>query len=160
MTLLRQATVSEWTDLGARTVGPSDLRVVVGSFSIGETDDTIWLEVQRTGPSGPWPWSYGILSWQTSFGLELGSVKAYTASEGEIFRLEVGRAPRSRTGSVIYEPRSFNLAWVKNGYPLTLAFSAASGVTTAAATGGGVAFPVEGGDWLYKQATGLVQLKL
>jgi len=160
MTLLRQATVSEWTDLGARTVGPSDLRVVVGSFSIGETDDTIWLEVQRTGPSGPWPWSYGILSWQTSFGLELGSVKAYTASEGEIFRLGVGRAPRSRTGSVIYEPRSFNLAWVKNGYPLTLAFSAASGVTTAAATGGGVAFPVEGGDWLYKQATGLVQLKL
>ena len=160
MTLLRQATVSEWTDLGARTVGPSDLRVVVGSFSIGETDDTIWLEVQRTGPSGPWPWSYGILSWQTSFGLELGSVKAYTASEGEIFRLGVGRAPRSRTGSVIYEPRSFNLAWVKNGYPLTLAFSAASGVTTAAATGGGVAFPVEGGNWLYKQATGLVQLKL
>ena len=160
MTLLRQATVSEWTDLGARTVGPSDLRVVVGSFSIGETDDTIWLEVQRTGPSGPWPWSYGILSWQTSFGLELGSVKAYTASEGEIFRLGVGRAPRSRTGSVIYEPRSFNLAWVKNGYPLTLAFSAASGVTTAAATGGGVAFPVENGNWLYKQATGLVQLKL
>jgi len=160
MTLLRQATVGEWTDLGARTVGPNDLRVVVGSFSIGETDDTIWLEVQRTGPSGPWPWSYGILSWQTSFGLELGSVKAYTASEGEIFRLGVGRAPRSRTGSVIYEPRSFNLAWVKNGYPLTLAFSAASGVTTAAATGGGVAFPVEGGDWLYKQATGLVQLKL
>ena len=160
MTLLRQATVGEWTDLGARTVGPNDLRVVVGSFSIGETDDTIWLEVQRTGPSGPWPWSYGILSWQTSFGLELGSVKAYTASEGEIFRLGVGRAPRSRTGSVIYEPRSFNLAWVKNGYPLTLAFSAASGVTTAAATGGGVAFPVEGGNWLYKQATGLVQLKL
>ena len=160
MTLLRQAAVSEWTDLGARTVGPNDLRVVVGSFSIGETDDTIWLEVQRTGPSGPWPWSYGILSWQTSFGLELGSVKAYTASEGEIFRLGVGRAPRSRTGSVIYEPRSFNLAWVKNGYPLTLAFSAASGLTTAAATGGGVAFPVEGGNWLYKQATGLVQLKL
>ena len=160
MTLLRQAAVSEWTDLGARTVGPSDLRVVVGSFSIGETDDTIWLEVQRTGPSGPWPWSYGILSWQTSFGLELGSVKAYTASEGEIFRLGVGRAPRSRTGSVIYEPRSFNLAWVKNGYSLTLAFSAASGLTTAAATGGGVAFPVENGNWLYKQATGLVQLKL
>ena len=161
MTLPPQETVAvDWTDLGARTVGPSDLRVVVGSFSIGETDDTIWVEVQRTGPSGPWPWSYGILSWQTSFGLELGSVKAYTASEGEIFRLGVGRAPRSRTGSIVYEPRSFNLAWVKNGYPLTLAFSAASGVTTAAATGGGVAFPVEGGSWLYKQATGLVQLKL
>ena len=162
MTLLRQATVGEWTDLGARTVGPNDLRVVVGSFSIGETDDTIWLEVQRTGPSGPWPWSYGILSWQTSFGLELGSVKAYTASEGEIFRLGVGRAPRSRTGSVIYEPRSFNLAWVKNGYPLTLAFAAASGVVTPVPTAGntGVAFPVEGKSWSYDQNSGLVRLKL
>ena len=151
--------MSEWTDLGARTVGPNDLRVVVGSFSIGETDDTIWMEVQRTGPSGPWPWSYGILSWQTSFGLELGSVKAYTASEGEIFRLGVGRPPRSRTGSVIYEPRSFNLAWVQKGYPLTLAFAATSGVTKGAATGGGaVAFPVENHPWLYISDTGLVRL--
>ena len=152
--------VAEWTDLGARTVGPNDLRVVVGSFSIGETDDTIWVEVQRTGPSGSWPWSYGILSWQTNFGLELGSTKAYTASEGEVFRLGVGRAPRSRTGSIVYEPRSFNLAWIQNGYPLTLAFAAASGVTTGAATGGGVAFPVEDGTWLYDQNTGLVRLKL
>ena len=154
--------VAEWTDLGARTVGPNDLRVVVGSFSIGETDDTIWVEVQRTGPAGPWPWSYGILSWQTNFGLELGSTKAYTASEGEVFRLGVGRTPRSRTGSIVYEPRSFNLAWVKNGYPLTLAFAAASGVVTPVPTAGttGVAFPVEGKSWSYDQNTGLVRLKL
>ena len=152
--------MTDFVSLGEKTVGPNDLRVVVGSFSLEEGDDSIWLDVQRTGPSGPWPWSYGILSWQTSFGLELGSIKAYTASEGEVFRLGVGRAPRSRNGSIVYEPRSFNLAWVKNGYPLTLAFSAASGVTTGAATGGGVAFPVEDGNWLYKQATGLVQLKL
>ena len=157
----RETVAAEWTDLGARTVGPNDLRVVVGSFSIGETDDTIWVEVQRTGPSGPWPWSYGILSWQTNFGLELGSTKVYTASAGEVYRLGVGRAPRSRTGSIVYEPRSFNLAWVKNGNPLTLAFFAASGVTTGtAATGGGVAFPVEGGEWIYDAVSGLVRLAL
>ena len=154
--------MSDFISLGEKTVGPNDLRVVVGSFSLEEGDDSIWVEVQRTGPSGPWPWSYGILSWQTNFGLELGSIKAYTASEGEVFRLGVGRAPRSRTGSIVYEPRSFNLAWVKNGYSLTLAFSAASGVTTAVPTASrsGVAFPVKDGTWLYDQNTGLVRLKL
>ena len=147
--------------LGEKTVGPNDLRVVVGSFSLGETDDTLWIEVQRTNPGGPWPWSYGILSYQTNFGFELGSTKAYTASEGEVFRLGVGRKPRGRTGSIIYEPRSFNLAWVKNGNPLTLSFSAVSGVAASATeSGGGIAFPVEGGSWLYEATTGLVRLSL
>ena len=150
-----------YTPLGEITVKPNDLKVVVGSFSIEEGDDTIWVDIQQTNPSGPWPWSYGILSWQTEFGLELGSVKSYTANAGEVFRLGIGRAPRSRTGSIVYEPRSFNLAWVRAGYALTLSFAAASGTTAgAAATGGGVAFPVLDGSWIYKSNTGLVQLKL
>jgi hypothetical protein len=145
-----------YTPLGEITVQPNDTRVVVGSFSIGEGDDTIWIDVQQTSPRGPWPWSYGILSWQTEFGLELGSIKAYTENAGEVFRLGVGRAPRSRTGSIIYEPRSFNLAWVKNGYSLTLSFSAASGTT--AATGRGVAFPVLDRPWIYNGSEGLLNL--
>ena len=151
-----------WVSLGEITVGPTDLAVNVGSFSLEEGDDTLWVEIQRTGPDGPWPWSYGVLTWQTSFGNELGSIKAYTAATGEIYRLGVGRAPRSRTGSIIYEPRSFNLAWVKKGNPLTLAFSAASGSTAAVPASGesGVAFPVEGGSWAYRADTGLVQLVL
>ena len=154
--------MSDWVSLGEKTVGPNDLSVVVGSFSLKENDDALWVEVQRTGPGGPWPWSYGVLSWQSSFGRELGSIKAYTAEAGEVFRLGVGRKPRSRVGSIIYEPRSFNLAWVKEGYPLTLAFSAASGVAAGVPASGesGVAFPVEGGSWAYKADTGLVQLVL
>ena len=154
--------VTEWIDLGVRTVGPDDLVVVVGSFSIGETDDTIWIEVQRTNPDGPWPWSYGILSWQTNFGAEFGSTKAYTSEAGEVFRLGVGRQPRSRVGSVIYKPRSFNLAWVKEGYPLSLSFRAASGVAAPipSANGSVVAFPVEGKTWSYDKDSGLVRLKL
>ena len=154
--------MSDWVSLGEKTVGPNDLSVVVGSFSLEENDDALWVEVQRTGPGGPWPWSYGVLSWQSSFGRELGSIKAYTAQAGEVFRLGVGRKPRSRVGSIIYEPRSFNLAWVKEGYPLTLAFSATSGVAAGVPTSrtSGVAFPVEGGNWAYKADTGLVQLVL
>ena len=147
--------------LGEITIGPNDLRVVVGSFSLQEGDDTLWIEVQRRNPDGPWPWSYGILSWESDFGLELGSIKAYTAVSGEVFRLGVGRAPRERGGILVYEPRSYNLGWIKKGNSLTLSFSATSGVTAGASTGGrSVAFPVVGGKWRYASSSGLLQLKL
>ena len=152
--------MSDWTSLGSITVTASDLSVVVGSFSIDEGDDTIWVDVQSESPETPWPWSYGIISWQTSFGREFGSAKAYTEKAGVVVPIGVGRQPRSRTGSIIYEPRSFNLAWVRKGNPLSLSFSVASGVRSVASGGGGVAFPVDGGSWLYQLDTGLVQLKL
>lgn len=127
--------MTDWTSLGSITVTASDLSVVVGSFSIGEGDDTIWVDVQSESPETPWPWSYGIISWQTSFGREFGSAKAYTERVGEVVSIGVGRQPRSRTGSIVYEPRSFNLAWVKKGNPLSLSFSVASGVRASAPIG-------------------------
>ena len=127
--------MTDWTSLGSITVTASDLFVVVGSFSIEEGDDTIWVDVQSESPETPWPWSYGIISWQTSFGREFGSAKAYTERAGEVVPIGVGREPRSRTGSIIYEPRSFNLAWVKKGNPLSLSFSVASGVRAGAPIG-------------------------
>ena len=151
--------MADWVSLGEKTIGPSDLRVVVGSFSIGENDDTIWLQVTQTSGRDPWPWSFGILAWETSDGRELGSVKAYTESSGEVVRLGVGRKPRQRTGSIVYEPRSFNLGWIKAGNPLSLSFSAASGVTASQPIGRSVAFPVVGGTWSYA-SSGLLQLKL
>ena len=154
----------DWTELGSVTVRPDDLSVVVGSFDIDEGDDTIWFDVQAVVADTFWPWSYGILSWRTENGYELGSCKAYTESVGEMFRIGVGRAPRSRRGSVIYEPRSFNLGWIKKGNPLTLRFAAASGASGGGGgvgtVGGSVAFPVVGADWAYAATSGLLQLKL
>ena len=154
--------MSDWVSLGVKTVKPNDLKVVVGSFSIEQNDDAIWFKVTQTSPRTAWPWSFGVLSWETTDGRELGSVKAYTETAGEVVRLGVGRKPRQRTGSVIYEPRSFNLSWVKKGNPLTLSFAAASGTTAGVQTASesAVAFPVEGGRWLYQMDTGLVRLKL
>ena len=151
----------DWSSLGEITVRPGDKAIVVGSFTIETGDDTIWIDVQSLSPEYPWPWSYGIISWQTSFGREFGSAKAYTERAGEVVPIGVGRQPRSRIGSIIYEPRSFNLAWVKKGNPLSLSFSVASGVRSVVSSGGGgVAFPVVGGSWLYQVDTGLVQLQL
>ena len=76
-----------------------------------------------------------LLPGKPPLGRELGSTKAYTETAGEVVSLGVGRPPRSRTGSIIYEPRSFNLAWVKKGNPLQLSLSVASGVRTGAPIG-------------------------
>jgi len=151
-----------FTEVGAFTVGPTDSLVEVGSFDLEEGDDTIWFEVQRTSPDQGWPWSYGLLSWRSSFGLELGTCKAYCTKEGEIYKLTVGKEPRSREGTVYYEPRSYNLAWIKKDYDLTLSISAESGVTAGATSpfGGNVAYPVVGGTWGYAAESGLLRLKL
>ena len=146
--------------LGEITVGPNSGEIAVGSFSLESGHDTIWVEVQRTSPDQGWPWSYGILSWRTSFGNELGSIKAYTSKDGEIYRLGVSKAPRATEGTIYYEPRSFNLAWIKKGYSLSLAFSAESGVSAVAPSPvGNVAFPVVDGVWRWAKS-GLLQLKL
>ena len=109
--------------------------VDIGEFVLGAEDDTIWIKVTSAPQSGcPWPWSYGLLTWITDNGRELGTVKINGVCEGEVFRLGVGRAPSLRTGRLSFTPRSYNLAWVKLGHPWTLKFEAARGITNG---GGG-----------------------
>lgn len=116
--------------MGTTTFTPDDLTEIVGPFSMGEGHDTLWTRITLLSPAEPWPWSYGILGFKTSNGYELGSVKAYPEAESEVFRIGIGRPPYERTGVLTFEPRSFNLAWVRKGYPLTLKFECSSGVTS------------------------------
>lgn len=104
--------------------------VDIGEFVLGDQDDTIWIKVTSAPQSGcPWPWSYGLVTWISDNGRELGTVKINGVCEGEVFRLGVGRAPSLRTGRFSFTPRSYNLAWVKLGHPWTLTFEAVSGIT-------------------------------
>ena len=119
-----------WSSVGTRTFTPDDLTEVVGSFVMDQDADTLWTRITLLSPAQPWPWSYGILGFKTTSGYELGSVKAYPEVDSEVFRLGIGRPPSERSGILTFEPRSFNLAWIKNGYPLTLKFECSSGVTS------------------------------
>ena len=149
-----------FTDVGEVTIGPTDSLIDVGTFSMEEGDDTIWFEVQRTSPDDGWPYSYGILRWRTEFGYELGSIKVYTSTQGEVYQLSVGRTPRSLEGTVVYEPRSYNLQWVKSGKTLTMSFAADSGVTSPVALDGSVTYTVENKNWEYAPTSGLLRLQL
>lgn len=122
-----------WQLIADKTFEPSDLSEVVGSFSLEPEDDTIWVRLTELSPSPPRPWAYGILSWKTADGYELGSVKAYGQTESEVFRLGVGLSPLNRYGVITFTPRAFNLGWIKNGFPWPLRFEAQSGT---AAIGG------------------------
>lgn len=131
-----------WTDLGTITFGPNDTEVNVGPVTLAAGDDTLWVRVtQMSGPT-PWPWSYGIASFQSVEGRSLGSAKAFGHPSGEVVRLGVGLPPVVLDGSLRFEPRSFNLAWVRNGNPWQLNFEVRSGVTTGAGGGGAaVSYP-------------------
>lgn len=122
---------TDWSVVGTRTFTPDDLNEVVGSFVMGENDDTLWTRITLLSPATPWPWSYGILGFKTSNGYELGSVKAYPEVDSEVFKLGIGRPPYVRAGELTFEPRSFNLAWIRNGYPMSLKFECSSGTTNS-----------------------------
>ena len=119
-----------WQRIGEHTFTPDDLVVVIGGFSLADPDhDTVWVRVTSLTPPTPWPWSYGILGWKTTAGYELGSVKAYSEQLGEVFRLGVGLPPSVRDGQLTFQPRGYNLQWIKRGYSWTLVFEAQSGTT-------------------------------
>ena len=125
-----------YQNIGTLTFTPGDLTTVVGDFSIDSDHDTIWVRITSEQPPTPWPWSYGILGWQTAQGFELGSIKCYGEQTGEVFRLGVGRPPLLRAGRLILDPRSFNLAWIRAGTPWTLRFDAASGQSGSGSSDG------------------------
>lgn len=111
------------------TVAPNDIvPIEVGTAFLNEGDDTIWIKVTSAPSAGcPWPWSYGLLTWISENGRELGTVKINGVCEGEVFRLGVGRAPSLRSGFLSFTPRSYNLSWVQLGHPWTLTFEWVSG---------------------------------
>ena len=120
-----------WILVGERTFTPDDSSGVIGGISLSDEDDTIWVRITQLNEPGPWPWSYGILGWKTTQGYELGSIKCFSDSVGEVAKLGVGLRPVVRTGELVFRPRSYNLAWIKNGNPWTLRFEAKVGSSSS-----------------------------
>ena len=118
-----------WQSVGQHTFVPTDRAVQIGSFDLTAGQDTLWVRITQLNQPATWPWSYGILSWRNIDGLSLGSTKAYSSQLGEVFRLGVGLPPSDGSGSIWFEPRGFNLGWLKAGFPWTLEFEAQAGTS-------------------------------
>jgi len=128
-----------WADVGSVNVGPLDREVLVGSFSMEPEEDTIWFRITQTSPQDCWNYAFGLLTWRTSFGQELGTQKVYGDVNGQVFRLGNGLPPLERTGGVYFTPRAYNRAWISIDNPpiWSLSFEAQSGSSTS---GGAPAF--------------------
>ena len=120
-------------EVGTISVGPTDLAVEVGSFSLESEDDTVFVEVQQMSPNQTWNYSFGLLWWESAFGRELGTQKVYGHTSGEVFKLGIGRAPRSGTGRLMFRARSYNRSWIAISDPptWTLSISAESAKSIA-----------------------------
>ena len=129
-----QPRFSGWVDLGEVSILPTDEERAIGPVSLNAGDDTVWIRVTQLGGPSPWPWSYGIVSFQSSEGRPFGSAKAFSHPLGEVVRIGVGLPAVVGVGSLVFEPRSFNLAWIQKGYPWQLRFEVQTGVT---GSGGG-----------------------
>lgn len=113
------------------TVSPDTITpITVGQVALGDDDDTIWIKVTSSPQSDcPWPWSYGLLTWISENGRELGTVKINGVCEGEVFKLGVGLSPSFRTGSLSFTPRTYNLKWIELGHPWKITFSWETGIS-------------------------------
>jgi hypothetical protein len=125
-----------WQSVGSVAVGPNDLRVTVGAVTLAAGADTLWVRCVQQGGQSPWPYGFGLLSWQTTEGRELGTAKVFGHLEGEVFRLGVGLSPVERGGVLVLEPRSYNLRWLRvSGEIWRLGFYVQSGTTAGGVSG-------------------------
>ena len=129
-----------WQSVGTVNVGPQDREVLVGSFSLEEGDDTLFLRITQTSPSTLWNYSFGLVTFRSTVGQELGTTKVYGSIFGEAYRLGVGLPPLERTGSIYFSPRSYNRAWISIDDPpqWALEFEAQSGNTSGGGGGGDI----------------------
>lgn len=124
-----------FSPVGSITVDAGTAEVIVGIVALEPGDDTLWVRVKQQGGESPWPWSYGLLSYVTAEGRELGTAKVFGHVGGEVFRLGVGLPPMVRSGLLVFRPRAFSLGWLRAGNQVwRLSFEARSG-TTAGGTG-------------------------
>jgi len=71
----------------------------------------VWVR-QTSGPS-PWPYGFGLLWVENSWGRELGTIKVYGHMEGEAYRLGAGLSSLLGGGVLKFFPRSYNARWFR-----------------------------------------------
>ena len=130
-------------DLGVHTITYNTDHLDIGEVTLNSGDDTLWVEVRQVEPVTPWPFSFGLLYFESTDGRTLGTVKAYGHTEGEIYRLGIGRPPVVRTGRLRFFSRHYNNQWVRAVEPpqWSLQFRYETGQTSGGGSGGEFGFP-------------------
>lgn len=112
-----------WQRIGIVTISPTTDEAVVGPIEVPYFDG---IEVRVKLLSGPYPFQfgYGLLSYRSSNGKELGTIRVWPRNEASDYLLGKGMTCQDTTGSLVFEPRTWSLRWVKAGFSLIVEVSA------------------------------------
>jgi hypothetical protein len=111
-----------WQLVGRVTVGPSDDSVTIGPIEVPVAGG-FEFKVGQVEPT-PFLWGNGLVSYISSQGRELGTVQVWPKMERESYYMGANLTVIDNTGVLVFEPRLWNLRWVRAGFPLVLEFLA------------------------------------
>jgi len=111
-----------WQLVGRVTVGPDDDLATIGPLEVPVAGG-FELSVRQVQPT-PFQWGNGLVSYLSSEGRELGTIQVFPRMDRESYYLGAGLTVADNTGVLIFEPRIWNLRWVRAGFPLELEFMA------------------------------------
>ena len=107
-----------WQRIGSVTVTPTSTEAVVGPIEV-PTYGGVELKLRQTTTT-PFRWGFGLLSYRSQNGLELGTIKVWPRMEFSNYLLGGGLRVDDNIGELIFEPRTYNLRWVIAGFPFTV----------------------------------------
>jgi hypothetical protein len=108
-----------WRLVGNVTLDPDTESVTVGNVEVPTTGG---LPVRvMTTTNYPFKWGYCLLSYQSPYGRELGTIKVWPRAELTQYLLGDGFSVNGTVGQLVFEPRTWNLRWIKAGFAVTVA---------------------------------------
>jgi hypothetical protein len=111
-----------WQLVGRVTVSPLDDLVTVGPIEVPVAGG-FEFSVRQVEPT-PFRWGNGLVSYISSQGRELGTVQVWPKPDRESYYIGANLTALDNSGVLVFEPRLWNLKWVRAGFPLVLEFLA------------------------------------
>jgi len=107
-----------WQLIGSATITPETPEVELGPITVPSTGG---LQVKiRQLYETPFRWGFGLLSYRSANGRELGTIQVWPREEFTSYRLGADLTVIDNVGVLVFEPRANNLRWVMAGFPLTV----------------------------------------
>lgn len=104
--------------MGSVTFGPNSERVTVGPVEV-PTFGGLPIRVRQSAFT-PFQFGYCLLSFESSHGRELGTIRVWPRPELTSYVLGAGLEVVGNHGVLVIEPRTWNLRWVLAGFTLSV----------------------------------------
>jgi hypothetical protein len=107
-----------WQWIGSASIGPQSGQAVIGSLQVPRQGG---LRLKITGGAGaPFQFGYCLLSFESTYGRELGTIRVWPRPELTAYHLGADLSPVDTFGRLVIEPRTWNTRWIRAGFSLTV----------------------------------------